>query len=43
MQQNITFILHFCANDLALSSVTPQLNWLLDEVGQFALFSFSSL
>ena len=36
-------MLHFCADDLALSSVTPQLNWLLDEIGQFALSSFSSL
>lgn len=41
MQQNITFMLHFCASDLALSSVTPQLIWLMDHVGWFALSSSS--
>lgn len=37
MQQNITLMLQFCASELALSSVTSQVVWLMDQVSQLAL------
>lgn len=37
MQQNITVMLRFCASELALSSVTSQVIWLMDQVSQVIL------